>query len=154
MIHARTTKKLNQDNALRAGQSPCSFFAYCGSGRRNRAWGVVLVFLLLAGHVLAAEPKKDLWLITAYCSCLSCCGKSDGITASGKKARPGYIALNWVPFRTRVSISGLGVYEVQDRGARSLFGTKKNPIKHIDIFFNTHAEALRFGKQYREVKIL
>ena len=105
-------------------------------------------------QIIAEVKKKELWLITAYCSCKRCCGKSDGITASGKKVRFGYIALNWLPFYTKVEIEGLGIFTVMDRGAKSLFGSKKNPIEHIDIYLTTHKEALKFGKQYRKVKIL
>ncbi len=96
----------------------------------------------------------DTWKITAYCSCYKCCGKSDGITASGLPARVSYIACNWLPFGTKVSLEGLGTFRVMDRGARSLFGSKDNHIKHIDIWLPTHKEARTFGVQYKEVRIL
>ncbi len=111
--------------------------------------------LLIAGALLFCTPVwADTFKITAYCSCFRCCGKSDGITASGKPAQYGYIALNWLPFGTKVSIEGMGVFKVQDRGARSLFGSKKNHIKHLDVWFPTHAQAKRFGVQFREVEVL
>ncbi len=97
---------------------------------------------------------NELWKITAYCSCSKCCGKSDGITASGKPVQKGFCALNWLPFGTKVNILGVGEFTVMDRGAKSLFGTKVNPIKHIDIWFPSHQEALEFGVQYKEVEIL
>src|SRR3990167_2657477 len=151
-------------------------FLFSGASRRtNLLWSKgplyfgeglmkILLIVLLLGfttvaradetRVVAEVKKKELWLITAYCSCKRCCGKSDGITASGKKVRFGYIALNWLPFYTKVEIEGLGIFTVMDRGAKSLFGSKKNPIEHIDIYLTTHKEALKFGKQYRKVKIL
>src|SRR3990167_4994941 len=96
----------------------------------------------------------EIFKISAYCPCEICCLKTDGITASSKKARYGYAACNWLTFDTQVNIEGLGIFSVQDRGARSQFGSYKNKIKHIDIFFPTHKQAKQFGVQYRKVKIL
>ena len=54
-----------------------------------------------------------------YCS--HCCGKSDGITASGAEAIFDYtVAMNDVEFGTKIYIPGYGVYEVQDRGGSSV----------------------------------
>lgn len=70
----------------------------------------------------AEEEKNREYLgnyyITGYDPyCAHCCGKSDGITASGKPATPGYtIAMKGMPFGTKVYIDGLGTFEVQDRG--------------------------------------
>jgi len=94
----------------------------------------------------------EIWKITAYCSCTKCCGKSDGITASGKKAKYGYVACNWLPFGKVVAIKGLGEFVVMDRGAKSQFGSPANHIKHLDIWFPTHKQAKQFGVQYREVE--
>ena len=117
---------------------------------------LALIFsLIFQSHAFAAE----IWKTTAYCACKKCCGKEAshpdyGRCASGRMAKVGYIACNWLPFGTRVHISGLGEYEVQDRGARSYFGSKDNKIKHLDIYFETHQEALEFGVQWLEVEIL
>ena len=52
-----------------------------------------------------------------YCS--HCCGKSNGITASGTQAAAGRtIAMSGVPFGTKVYIEGLGYYIVEDRGVK------------------------------------
>jgi 3D (Asp-Asp-Asp) domain-containing protein len=48
----------------------------------------------------------------------------------------------------------LGVFTVMDRGAKSLFGSKANHIKHLDIWLPSHRQALNWGKRYIEVKIL
>jgi len=95
----------------------------------------------------------ELWKITASCSCKLCCGKTDGITASGKPAKSGYVACNWLPFGTRLVIDG-NEYVVMDRGAKSLFGSKRNHIKHLDIWFPTHKDAVLYGVQYKPVTIL
>lgn len=109
-----------------------------------------LALLLL---FFAQTASADMFKITAYCSCEKCCGKSDGITASGKPAKEGYVACNWLPFGTKLLIDSK-VYVVMDRGAKSQFGDKKNHIKHIDIWMMSHKEALKHGVKYKEVKIL
>lgn len=84
--------------------------------------------------------------ITAYCGCSKCCGKSDGITASGVKATAGRtiaVDTNIIPFGTKVIIDGYE-YVAEDRGG-SIIGNR------IDIFMESHAEAINFGVQYKEV---
>ena len=108
------------------------------------------VYLIILPRIAHAEP----WLITAYTSDIACCGKADGITASGAKAGIGTAACNWLPFGTRIYIAGIGYFTIQDHGAKSLFGTRQRHIKHIDIWLPTHRRARRFGRQYHEVRIL
>lgn len=70
--------------------------------------------------------------ITGYDACKKCCGKTDGITASGVKATAGRtIAMKGYPFGTKIYIEGLGTYIVEDRGVGS--GV-------IDVFCNNHTE--------------
>jgi len=99
------------------------------------------------------------FVVTFYDNCKVCCGKDEshpayGITASGERARRGYIACNWLPFGTVLEVEGLGIFTVKDWGAKSLFGTPKKPIKHIDVWVTSHAEARRLGKQIRRVILL
>ena len=77
--------------------------------------------------------------LTAYCGCAKCCGKSNGITASGVKAIAGVTiaAPSNFAFGTKLSING-HIYTVQDRGG-AIKGNK------IDIYFNSHSEAIAFG---------
>jgi len=107
----------------------------------RKYWGLVLLL------VLATPAWGETWEATAYCACVKCCGKTDGITASGKKATPGKtVAVNWLPFGTRLVIDGKE-YTVQDRGAVSHFGSKTNPKKRVDIYFASHQEAREFGRR-------
>lgn len=79
---------------------------------------------------------------TAYCACVKCCGKTDGITASGKLAKAGRtIAADTsiLPFGTEIYIEG-HKYVVEDRG-----GAIKG--KRIDIYFDSHDEALEYGRK-------
>ena len=53
-----------------------------------------------------------------YCS--HCCGKSNGITASGTQAAAGRtVAMSGMPFGTKIYIEGLGYYVVEDRGVKA-----------------------------------
>ena len=114
---------------------------------------LILSTLLLCCFVGMGRANTEEWKLTAYCSCKKCCGKTDGITASGKPATRGFVACNWLPFGTIVDISGYGKYKVMDRGAKSQFGSKTNHIKHLDIWMPTHREALNFGVRYAQVEV-
>lgn len=86
------------------------------------------------------------FVLTAYCPCSKCCGKNTGITASGTTAKANYtIAADTsvLPFGTEVIING-EKYVVEDTGG----AIKSN---RIDVFFNTHSEALAFGKKTEKV---
>lgn len=73
------------------------------------------------------EPPEDTvmtylgqYYITGYDICVSCCGKTDGITASGAQAEVGRtVAANDLPFGTRLYIDGIGERVVEDRGGMS-----------------------------------
>ena len=86
--------------------------------------------------------------ITAYCPCSKCCGKTSGITASGTKATAGrtVAASSKFAFGTKLNIGG-HIYTVEDRGG-AISGNK------IDIFVNTHAEALQWGVRYLTVSVV
>lgn len=93
--------------------------------------------------------------VTAYCSCEKCCGKTPddpwyGITATGTKATEGRtIAVDpkVIPYGTVVyfdGIDGFGGYVAEDCG-----GAIKG--KDIDLYFDSHAEALNWGVREQEV---
>ena len=98
---------------------------------------------------LNVEPVTN-WVdftATAYCACFKCCGKTDGVTASGSIAKANHtiaVDTDVIPFDTVVEIQGMGTYVAEDTGG-AIKGNK------IDIYFNTHQEALNFGK--RKVKL-
>lgn len=86
--------------------------------------------------------------ITAYCTCRVCCGVYSGHnrTASGTvptSNRTVAVDTSVIPFGTRLVINGQ-VYVAEDVGG-AIRG------KHIDMFFYTHAEAVRWGRRYMEV---
>ena len=86
--------------------------------------------------------------ITAYCPCSKCCGKASGRTASGTKATAGrtVAASSKFAFGTKLNIGG-HIYTVEDRGG-AVTGNK------IDIFVNSHAEALQWGVRYLPVSVV
>jgi len=99
--------------------------------------------------VKASTPARGgTWVITAYCSCRKCCGKSNGITASGRKASAGTVsAPRSLPFGTRLRIGNLGTFTVRDRGG-SIRGHR------IDMWVSSHAAAIRFGRRTLRVEVL
>jgi 3D (Asp-Asp-Asp) domain-containing protein len=98
------------------------------------------------------QPQTETMLVeaTAYCSCVKCCGKSDGITASGVKAVEGITIaadIRKLPMGTKVYIEGLGERIVQDTGS-AIKGNR------IDIYFDSHEQALKWGRQQIEIEVL
>lgn len=102
----------------------------------------------LAASVEGRTPAVVSMNASAYCSCMSCCGKTNGITASGAKATEWYTlaAGKSVPIGTIVYIPALsntangGWFVVQDRG-----GAISN--NRIDIYMGSHGEAINFGRK-------
>ncbi len=87
--------------------------------------------------------------VTAYCSCAKCCGGSTlGRTASGTKATAGRTVAtsSKFAFGTQLNIGG-HVYTVEDRGG-AISGNR------IDIYVNSHAEALQWGVRYLTVDVV
>lgn len=90
----------------------------------------------------------QIYKITAYCSCAKCCGKTNGVTAMGTKATAGrtVAASSKYAFGTKLNING-HTYTVEDRGG-AINGNK------IDIYVNSHAEALAWGVRYLPVSVV
>jgi len=91
--------------------------------------------------------------VTAYCPCRKCCGIfSDGVTACGHKIRPGdsFVAADKrYPFGAEMIIPGYKNGEpvkVLDRGG-AIRGNR------LDVFFNSHKEALKWGVKNLNVKV-
>jgi 3D (Asp-Asp-Asp) domain-containing protein len=91
---------------------------------------------------------NGIYRVTAYCPCSKCCGKwSDGMTASGAPVKGKLIAApKDIPFGTWLNVPGYGWAEVKDRG-----GSIKG--KRLDVFFESHQEAMNWGVQYLEIRL-
>lgn len=110
---------------------------------------------------VASKPKITSlgeYKLTAYCSCEKCCGNwgndrptdENGnpivYTANGSVAKQGVtIAADTdvIPFDSKILIDG-HEYTVQDCGG-AIKGNR------IDVYFESHEEALQFGVQYKEI---
>lgn len=108
--------------------------------------------------------------VTGYCDCQICCGwkrswlrfgqpvvasgpnkgakKEVGITASGTRARVGTVAADTrlLPMGTILYIPGYGWGRVEDRGG-AIKGHK------LDLFFESHQDALEWGRQQVDVRV-
>ena len=108
----------------------------------------------LANKVKNITPTVKTFNTSAYCACASCCGKTNGITASGARASEWYTiaAGSGYPIGTVIYIPALkdkpngGWFVVQDRG-----GAISND--HLDIFFGSHSAALQYGRRNLECYI-
>ena len=107
----------------------------------------------LAWDIPASEPAAcdDVFLgeytLTAYCPCTRCCGKNDGITATGTLAAEGRtIAVDprVIPYGSRVLLifpnGTQHTYIAEDCGS-GVTGSR------VDVFFSDHETARVFGVQ-------
>ena len=93
--------------------------------------------------------------VTAYCPCKICCGPlAHGVTASGEPVEHNggqFVAADRrLPFGTQLRVPGYAggvVVPVLDRGG-AIRG------RRLDVFFPTHAEARRWGRQTLPVQII
>jgi len=84
--------------------------------------------------------------VTAYSSTKDQTDDSPFITASQKHVADGIIAINGLPFGTKVRIPklfGNKLFTVEDRT-----NTKYGKLKRADIWFSTRQSALKFGAQF------
>lgn len=81
--------------------------------------------------------------ITGYDICVSCCGNTNGVTASGTTATVGRTcaAGKDIPFGTVLYIDGIGYRTVEDRGGGVNGG-------HIDVLCSDHPECYSITGQY------
>lgn len=101
-----------------------------------------------AVRTTGASGQSGVYKVTAYCPCAICCGKQTGITASGARATANHTiaAPRTFSFGEHVSINGT-TYTVEDRGG-AIQGNR------IDVYMNSHAEALAWGVRYLYVEVL
>lgn len=111
----------------------------------------------LQNHWLALEEEKNRkepsyigsFKVYAYCPCNYCCGNTLGITATGTKATANHtVAVDpkVVPLGSKIIINGR-TYVAEDTGG----GIKGNKI---DMFFNSHQEALQWGIKTLDVYLI
>lgn len=108
----------------------------------------------LAQRVEGITPTIRTMNVSAYCPCVTCCGKDDGITANETPAKQWYTVASGERYAmgTIIYIPSLsdkpnqGWFVVEDRG-----GAIKND--KLDIYFESHQVAWDFGRHDLECYI-
>lgn len=100
-----------------------------------------------SGSYIRGDAYAEPFTITAYCPCTTCCGpNATGTTASGVQATANHtiaVDKDVIPLGTHVWIDGKE-YVAEDTGG-AIKGNR------IDIFFNSHQEALNYGVRTKTV---
>ena len=94
----------------------------------------------------AEEEKAKRYLgefvVTAYCGCKICNGKWTGSPCkNGEYPQQGVTVAcdpNVIPLNTYIEIEGYGIRKCQDTGSKII-------NKRLDLYFDSHQEALKFG---------
>ena len=108
----------------------------------------------IAASVAGKTPTVKNLNTSAYCACMICCGKTNGITSSGNIAKEWYTiaAGSSYPIGTVIYIPALadkpngGWFVVEDRGG-AISDNK------IDVYIGSHSQALIFGRRSFECHI-
>ena len=88
--------------------------------------------------------------ISYYDSCYKCCGKNNGITASGEKVQEGVTVAadtSILPMGSKIYIEGIGWRTVQDR-VGAIKGNK------LDIYVPSHDSPMPYNKQKLNVWVV
>lgn len=119
---------------------------------------VEIVEKTASDDTISQADKPENWetvrmRVTAYCACRRCCGRnSDGRTACGHRirSRDVFVAADKrYRFGTEVIIPGYNngnSTRILDRG-RVIKGNR------LDVFFNSHRRARKWGVKYLDVKV-
>lgn len=101
----------------------------------------VMTQLMLSGYRISAPMEVD---ATAYDACIQCCGKTDGITKTGSKAKEWYTVAvdpDVIPLGTKIYVPEFDrVFEAQDIGG-------KIRGRRMDFFLPDHNTAVTFGRR-------
>ena len=102
---------------------------------------------LIEAALLASAHRLDDVTVTHYDCCVECCGKTDGITASGVRATPG------VTVAVDPDVIPLGADVLVDYGDGEIHYYRADDVgaavkgSHIDLCVGSHEEALQLGRR-------
>ena len=145
----------------------CAFYIgyYFGSQNDLSSFEAVTADVRSHGFIEIHSPEfisLGSYKVTAYCPCEKCCGvwAKRGVDKNGNRVTPGSVngigeqrilpgdmfvaADSSFPYGTKLNIPGYGIVSVRDRG-----GAIKG--RRLDVFFDTHQEALNWGVQNLEI---
>lgn len=123
---------------------------------------IILIAVFIIASVNTPSYAKTKWVTitvehktylgkfycTHYCPCARCCGVGGGkVTASGTKPTAGRtVGVNprLIKYGTHLQVGKYKGYVAEDTGGGIGW-------KHLDIFCNSHQEALNAGVQYKNV---
>lgn len=100
---------------------------------------------MIEAALLARATRIDDVTVTHYCTCVECCGKSDGITASGLRATPG------VTVAVDPDVIPLGADVLVDYGDGEIHYYRADDVggaiqgNRIDLCMESHEAALQAG---------
>lgn len=145
---------MKQTAAAKGTSNPISQKTQFGARHFLAIFAGVVLALAANGYAHETGQWKTVRMrVTAYCPCEKCCGEwADGVTANGHRINQGdrFVAADRrYSFGTTLLIPGYNNSQpvsVLDRGG-AIKGDK------LDVFFNTHKEALIWGVQYLDVKV-
>ena len=115
-----------------------------------------VAFPVATPELITPKPRTILMEVTAYCACPKCCGpRARGVTASGRRVTYNngrFVAADTrlLKFNTKLLVPGYAggaPVEVIDRGG-AIKGNK------LDVFFDSHQDARRWGRQWLLVTVL
>ena len=98
----------------------------------------------------AKSNRKVRVTLTAYSSTVSQCDGNPFRTASGTRVKDGTVAVNFLPFGTKIKIPSLfgdKIFTVEDRMSNKYW-------YKVDIWMPSYQEAIKFGKRHSEIVIL
>jgi 3D (Asp-Asp-Asp) domain-containing protein len=156
--------RTNKEKAEKAGVSKIVYLRF-SSHKEATGFGQRIIPVRNAGKIGIARPGEAIAgktirvKVTGYCPCRICCGKKAcGITSTGKSAygTTGFAAdPNIFPYGTRIEIQGMPmpILEVDDSGS-DMVKAAKQQFCWIDLRFNSHQEAKKFGTKILTIRIL
>lgn len=112
----------------------------------------ILLALLLSA---SAGEKQVVALVTAYCPCTKCCGKSsNGVTSTGKDAYSRGVAVDpkAIPYGATVVIPGYGTVKADDTGGAMRKAWSEGKY-HLDVRYKRHGDALQWGRRRLRITV-
>lgn len=100
-----------------------------------------------ATESLNGSPEVSVGEFSAYNAEIGQTDSDPFTMASGKRVYEGAVANNCLPFGTQIELNGK-IYTVEDRM------NKRYGCEHFDLFLNSYAEAIEFGRQTLEYSVV